>query len=128
MTAQVYDLSRKIGSVPLTVGDYTDWTVEGDPNPQPVKLSRQGASDILVGLHNLVLPPTTGRGLSYDAFYLGLYNPQTPSVHSKTTTHRELITSIIDEVLSHTELRAIPFTTIQILHDTIDEPHTDDSL
>ena len=61
-------------------------------------------------------------------FFLGLYNPRTPTVHSMTTTYQELIRSILEEVRSHTEFDTIPFTTIQVLHDTIDAPHTDDSL
>ena len=69
-----------------------------------------------------------GRGTPCDEFCLGLYNPHIPSVQPKTSTYQELVTLIIEEVRSHSELRHIPFTTIQILHDTIDEPHIDDSL
>ena len=65
---------------------------------------------------------------SHDTFFLGLYNPRTPTVHSLTTTYQELVRSILEEVRSHSEFDTMPFTTIQVLHDTIDAPHTDDSL
>ena len=72
IAAHVDGLSRKVGSSPLSAGGKPDWTMDGQPTPQPVRLSQQGIDNILYCLYDGVLPPASGRGTWGDDFCLGL--------------------------------------------------------
>ena len=123
LTDQVNDLNRKVGSGPLTAAGAPSWTMVGKPNPQPVRLSQQGIEGILQSLHDVVLQPSSGRGKSGKELCLGLsYTNHAPYAHPKTSHNQEFIQLIVEEVRSHKELHDLPFTTIQILHDTICAP------
>ena len=49
-------------------------------------------------------------------------------MHPKTDRNRDLIEAIVAEVRSHDDLKNIAFTSIQINHNTISAPHTDNNL
>ncbi len=64
-----------------------------------------------------------GEGIS-----IGLKIKKSAFVHPQTVLNRELIKQIVDEVRSHTELKDIRFTSMQLSHNTIRAAHTDNNL
>ena len=63
-----------------------------------------------------------------DGICIGLTFRASPFVHPKTARSRDLTEAIVAEVRSHTELKNIAFTSIQINRSTISAPHVDTNL
>ena len=99
------------------------WTVVGKINPQPIKLSPKGISDIFYYLSQVEMAPSARKAVTGDGICIGLTFKSSPFVHPKTARSRDLIEAIVAEVRSHTELKNIAFTSIQINHNTTSAPH-----
>ena len=100
----------------------------GKINPQPIKLSPKGIKDIFYYLSQVEMVPSARKAVTGDGICIGLTFKSSPFVHPKTARSRDLIEAIVAEVRSHTELKNIAFTSIQINHNTISAPHTDNNL
>ena len=72
--------------------------------------------------------PSARKAVTGDGVCIGLTFKTSPFLHPKTQRNRELIEAIVEEVRSHKELRDVCFTSIQINHNTISAPHTDNNL
>ena len=72
--------------------------------------------------------PSARKAVSGDGICIGLNFKTTAFVHPRTGENGKLIKEIVEEVRLHPELRDIPFTSIQINHNTISAAHTDNNL
>ncbi len=72
--------------------------------------------------------PSARKAVTGDGVCIGLTFKSSPFVHPKTQRNRELVEAVVAEVRSHKELDGIFFTSIQINHNTISAPHTDNNL
>ena len=70
------------------------------------------------------MAPTARRPVTGDDICIGLNYKASAFVHRETAHTRELVKHIVDEVRSPLELRTLPFTSIQLNHNTISAPHT----
>ncbi len=104
------------------------WTVVGKLNPQPIRLGSKGIDNIFYYLSQVEMAPSARKAVTGDGICIGLTFKTSPFVHPKTDRNRDLIEAIVAEVRSHTELRNIAFTSIQINHSTRSAPHTDNNL
>ncbi len=105
-----------------------DWTVVGKFNPQPIKLRQQGIDNILSALFEVEMAPSARRAVTGDGICIGLNYKTNAFIHPKTKHNCDLIKHIVTEISSHPELCNIPFTSVQINHNTISAPHTDNNL
>ena len=67
------------------------------------------------------------RVVAREGICIGLNYKTNAVVHPKTVRNKELIILAAGEVRSHEELQSISFTSIQIDHNTIRSPHTDNN-
>jgi hypothetical protein len=104
------------------------WSLVGRIDPKPVKLTRQGSDSIFNLLQKVHMVPSARKAVTGDGVCIGLTFKTSPFMHPKTQRNRELIEAVVEEVRSHRELRDICFTYIQINHNTISAPHTDNNL
>ena len=74
------------------------------------------------------MAPSARKAVTGDGICIGLTFKSSPFVHPKTARNRDLIEAIVAEIRSHEELKHIAFTSIQINHNTISAPHTDNNL
>ncbi len=109
-------------------GVNASWSLVGKIDPKPVKLSQKGIHDIFYHLLNVHMVPSARKAVTGDGVCIGLSFKSSPFVHPKTQRNRELIEAVVAEVRSHKELKGICFTSIQINHNTISAPHTDNNL
>ncbi len=107
--------------------DFT-WSVVGKINPKPLKLSHKGIHDIFYHLLNVNMVPSARKAVTGDGVCIGLTYKTNPFVHPKTQRNRELIGAAVAENRSHKAFDKIYFTSIQINHNTISAPHTDNNL
>ena len=96
------------------VGVDSTWTVVGKINPTPLKLTHKG--------------PSARKAVAGDGVCIGLTFKPSPFVHPNTKWNRELVAAVVAEICSHTAFDKIFFTSIQINHNTISAPHTDNNL
>ncbi len=104
------------------------WSLVGRIDPKPVKLTRQGSDAIFTLLQKVHMVPSARKAVTGDGVCIGLTFKTSPFLHPKTQRNRELIEAVVEEVRSHKELRDVCFTSIQINHNTISAPHTDNNL
>jgi hypothetical protein len=91
-------------------------------------LNQSGVSDILRRLLDVEMAKSARQAVTGDGICIGLNYKTNAFVHPKTIRDKELTKLIVDEVRSHEELQNISFTSIQINHNTVSAPHTDNNL
>ena len=72
--------------------------------------------------------PSARKAVMGDGVCIGLTFKSSPFVHPKTQRNRELADAVVAEVRSHPEFKDIAFTSIQINHNTVRDPRTDNNL
>ena len=112
-----------------TAGVTPAWAVVGKTNPKPVKLNQAGIHDIFYHLLNVHMAPFAGKAVAGDGVCIGLTFKSSSFVHPKTQRSREFIDAVfVAEIRSHNAFDKILLTSIQINHNTISAPHTDNNL
>ena len=72
--------------------------------------------------------PSARKAVTGDGVCIGLTFKSSPFVHPKTQRNRELVAAVAAEIRSHKAFDKIFFTSIQINHNTISAPHTENNL
>ena len=136
-TATDTDSDSSVHSQEWSTNDYSDvgatantqiWTTVGRFNPIPVKLNKSGSNDILRRLLDVEMARSARQAVTGDGICIGLAYETNAFVQPKTVRSKEFTKLIVDEVRSHEELQNNRFTSIQINHNTIGAPHTDNNL
>ncbi len=93
-----------------------------------MKLSPKGIHDIFYHLLNVNMVPSARKAVAGDGVCIGLTYKTNPFVHPKTQRNREMVGAVVAEIRSHKAFDKIYFTSIQINHNTISAPPTDNNL